>query len=48
MVVLKSAGCTVTSSLPVTGCIASVVASRMMGLRVVVATSSGVAAEMVV
>lgn len=47
VVVVKSAGCTETSSLPLTGCIVSVVASRMMGLRVVVATSSGVAAETV-
>lgn len=36
------------TSLPVTGCIVSVVASRIIGLRVVVATSSGVAAEIVV
>lgn len=37
-----------TSTLPVTGCIVLVVASRMMGLRVVVATSGGVDAETVV
>lgn len=37
-----------TSSLPVTGCIVSVVASRTIGLRVVVATSCGVSAETVV
>lgn len=36
-----------TSSLPVTGCIVSVVASRMIGLRVV-ATASGVVVETVV
>lgn len=36
-----------TSSLPVTGCMVSVVASRMIGLRVVVDTASGVAVEMV-
>lgn len=48
VVVLKSAGCTETSSLPVTRCIASVVVFRMIGLRVVAATSCGVAAETVV
>lgn len=48
MVVLKSAGCTETSSLSVIGCIVSVVALRMIGPRVVVPISCGVAAETVV